>query len=336
MSNIPSELPTMMRAVVAEPFGGPEVLQIKTMLVPTPANAEVLIKMAASGVNRPDILQREGHYKPPQGVTNILGLEGSGEIVAVGTNVSRFKVGDKVCALFGGGSYAEYAVVPEGQCLPIPAGLSMAEAATLPEGVFTVWANLFESGQLKKGETALVHGGTSGIGTYAIQMAKAVEAKIIVTASSEEKAKACSDLGADLAINHSGRDWKKAVLAYTHDRGVDVVLDIVGADYIPRNIECMVYGGRHVSIATMHGAMAAINIRDIMAKNLTLMGSTLRGRSIAEKVRLAREIEAHVWPWIVAGKVKPQLFKSIPFDQVADAHKLMESGAHFGKLALTF
>lgn len=336
MSNIPSELPSMMRAVVADPFGGPEVLQIKTMLVPTPANAEVLIKMAATGINRPDILQREGHYKPPQGITNILGLEGAGEIVAVGSNVSRFKVGDKVCALFAGGSYAEYAVVPEGQCIPIPAGLNMVEAACLPEGIFTVWANLFESGQLKKGDTALVHGGTSGIGTYAIQMAVAAEAKVIVTVGSDDKTHACLKLGAAHAINYSNTDWKKAVMAHTNERGVDVVLDMVGADYIPRNMECMAYGARHVSIATMHGAMAAINIRDVMAKNLTLTGSTMRGRAISEKIRLAREIEAHVWPWIVAGKVKPQVYKSMPINDVAEAHKLMESGAHFGKLALTF
>lgn len=335
MSNS-SPLPQMMRAVIAEPFGGPEVLQIKTMLLPTPAATEVLVKMTASGINRPDILQREGHYKPPQGITNILGLEGAGEIVAAGANVSRFKVGDKVCVLVAGGSYAEYAVVPEGQCLPVPANMGIVEAATLPEGVFTVWANLFESGQLKKGDTALVHGGASGIGTYAIQMAIAAGAKIIVTVGNQEKAELCEKLGATHVINYENADYKKAVLRLTDGRGVDVVMDMVGADYIPRNIDCMAYGGRHVSIATMHGANAAINIRDVMAKNLTLTGSTLRPRSVAEKTRLAREIEAHVWPWIAAGKVKPQLHKSLPIDDVIEAHKLLESGKYFGKLALTF
>lgn len=335
MSNS-SQLPQMMRAVIAEPFGGPEVLQVKTMLVPTPAASEVLVKMAASGINRPDVLQREGQYKPPQGITSILGLEGAGEIIAVGASVSRFKVGDKVCVLVAGGSYAEYAVVPEGQCLPVPANLDIVEAATLPEGVFTVWANLFESGQLKKGDTALVHGGTSGIGTYAIQMGIAAGAKVIVTVASQEKAVLCENLGATHAISYESTDYKKAVMELTNGHGVDVVLDMIGADYLPRNMECMVYGGRHVSIATMHGALAAINFRDVMAKNLTLTGSMLRQRSIAEKTRLAREIEAHVWPWIAAGKVKPQLYKTFTLDEVVDAHRLMETGKHFGKLALTF
>lgn len=325
-----------MRAVFADVPGGPEVLQVKEVPVPQPAVGEVLIRVAAAGINRPDLLQRQGKYNPPPGASAILGLEVAGEVVALGAGASRWKVGDKVCALLAGGGYADYAVAPEGQCLPVPEGMALLEAALLPEAVFTVWANLFEAGRLKPGETALIHGGSSGIGTFAVQMAKAAGARAIVTVGSEEKREACLNLGAALAVSYRSDDFTKAVEAFTDGKGVDVVLDMIGGDYLPRNLSLLAEGGRHISIATQHGAVAEINLRLMMAKRLILTGSTLRPRSVAEKSRLAREIERHVWPWIATKAVKPVVFQRFPLEKVAEAHKVMESGVHIGKMALTF
>jgi putative PIG3 family NAD(P)H quinone oxidoreductase len=335
MSNIPST----MRAVIvdndAEPKGSANALKLQTMKVPTPGAGEVLIKITASGINRPDVLQRKGTYKVSAGVTEILGLECAGTIVAVGPNCSRYKVGDEVCALLVGGGYAEYAVAPEGQCLPVPAGMDLIHAAILPECVFTVWTNLFESGQLKKGDIALMHGGTSGIGTYAIQMARAIGAEIIVTVSHADKLEPCRKLGASLVIDSSVDDFEDGVEEFTKGNGVDVILDIVGADYLPRNLKCLAPYGRHVSIGAMHGHLGIISIREIMTKHLVITGSTLRPRPVAEKSRIAREVETHIWPLIAAGKIKPQLFQRFPLEKVQDAHKLMESGGFVGKMLLT-
>ena len=328
-------IPALMRGIVAEPFGDADVLQLKEFEVPVCRDGEVLIKIAAAGINRPDILQREGRYNPPEGITDILGLECAGEIVALGTNCTRYKIGDKVCALLAGGGYAEYINVPEGQCLPIPQGCDMIQAAAIPESVFTVWTNLFEIGNLKEGDVALVHGGSSGIGTYAIQMAVAAGAQVIVTVGSDEKAEACMKLGAALAINHKNKDFVKLSRDFTNDKGVNVVLDIIGADYIPRNIQAMAFRGRHVSISTQHGQMAAINMRDVMLNRLVLTGSTLRPRNANVKSRLAAEVETHVWPWIASGKVKPVIYQCFPLEKAADAHKVMESSVHIGKIVLT-
>ncbi len=335
MSNSSPQIPSLMRAILAEPVGDADILQLKEVEVPVLRDGEVLIKIAAAGINRPDILQRIGKYEAPEGVTDIMGLECAGEIVALGKDTNHYKIGDKVCALISGGGYAEYVNVAEGQCLPIPAGLDMVQAAALPESVFTVWSNLFEIGRLKKGDIALVHGGSSGIGTYAIQMAVAAEAQIIVTVGSQEKADACVKLGAALAINYKQEDFVKKAMEFTNDKGVNVVLDMIGADYVPRNIVAMAYRARHISIATQHGPMAALNMRDIMNYRLTLCGSTMRNRPTLEKTRLAAEVETHVWPWIVAGKVKPVIYQSFPLEKVSQAHKVMESSVHIGKIVLT-
>lgn len=335
MSNIPST----MRAIFAEPNpengGGVDALHLKHVPVPEPDDGEVLIKIAATGINRPDIFQRQGNYDPPEGVTPILGLECAGEIVATGPNVMRYKPGHKVCALVSGGAYAEYVVAPEGQCMPVPSGLSYAQAACLPEGVLTVWANVFEAGRLKPEHVALIHGGSSGIGTFAIQMVTLAGAKAIVTVGSEEKAKACRELGAVLAINYKTKNFVKEVNHFTKEEGVNLVLDMIGADYIPRNLECMARGGRHITISVMHGKMASINMLRVMNKNIILTGSRLRTRSRSEKARLAREVESHIWPWIAQGSLKPVLFQSFALENVKEAHKVMESSAHIGKMVLT-
>ncbi|QQG37455.1 MAG: NAD(P)H-quinone oxidoreductase [Micavibrio aeruginosavorus] len=299
--------------------GGPEVIEIKEFYTPTPDPDEVLVRIHAAGVNRPDLLQRLGKYPPPPGVTDIPGLEIAGEIVGTG---------EKVCALISGGGYAEYAVVPKGQYLPIPHGLTAIEAAALPEAVFTVWNNVFVRGALKPGETLLVHGGSSGIGTTAIQMAKAHGAKVIVTAGSDEKCAACLKLGANQAVNYKTQDFSKVL------SGIDVVLDMVGGNYVGKNIEVLRDGGRHVSIASMGGTKAEIDIRTIMQKRLVLTGSTLRNRPVAEKTALAQGIRETVWPWIETGKVKPAIFKTFPLDQVAKAHEALEKGDHIGKIVL--
>jgi NADPH2:quinone reductase len=291
--------------------------------VPVPGPGEVLIRVRATGVNRPDLLQRLGKYPPPPGVTDIPGLEVAG---------IREDTGESVCALLAGGGYAEYALAPESQCLPIPKGLSMAEAAALPETVFTVWNNMFLRGGLKAGETALIHGGASGIGTTAIQMAKAFGTRVIVTAGTEKKCAACRDLGADLAVNYKTSDFVSEIKKFCS--GVDVVLDMVGGDYVPRSIEIMNPDGRHVSIAFLNGAKAEINVQQVMQKRLTLTGSTLRNRPVAEKAALTCNIREKVWPLVEAGKIRPVIFATFPLDQAANAHAALEKGDHVGKIIL--
>lgn len=310
----------MMKAIGIRTPGGPEVLEIKDFSIPTPALDEVLVKVHAAGVNRPDLLQRLGKYPPPPGITTIPGLEIAGEIVGTG---------EKVCALIAGGGYAEYVTVPKGQYLPVPDNLSLIEAAALPEAVFTVWNNVFIRGNLKPGETLLVHGGSSGIGTTAIQMAKAHGATVIVTAGSADKCAACVKFGADQAINYKEQDFS-ALLS-----GIDVVLDMVGGDYVGTNLKVLGDGGRHVSIATMEGAKAEIDIRLIMQKRLILTGSTLRNRSVSEKTELAKNIRETVWPWIEAGMIKPVIYRTFPLTEAARAHAALEQGDHIGKIVLT-
>lgn len=317
----------MMKAIEIPEYGDADVLSITERPVPKPANGEVLIKNHAAGINRPDILQRLGKYPPPPGVTAIPGLEVSGEIVE--SHSQQWKEGDNVCALLAGGGYAEYVVAPAGQCLPVPKGLSMIEAAALPETVFTVWNNLFKRGKLTTGEATLIHGGASGIGTTAIQMAKAMGAKVIVTAGSDDKCTTCLNLGADQAINYKTQDFVVEI-----KNGIDVVLDMVGGDYLNRNLEILKMDGRHVSIAHLNGNMAEINIRHIMQKRLVITGSTLRPRPTEEKTELAAEILEHIWPHIEAGKIKPEIFKTFPFEDAGKAHKALEKGDHIGKIVL--
>ena len=309
----------MMKAARIRTPGAPEVIEIKEISIPTPGPDEVLIHVHAAGINRPDLLQRQGKYPPPPGITDTPGLEVAGEIVGTG---------EKICALIAGGGYAEYVTAPRGQCLPIPAGLTMIEAAALPETVFTVWNNVFVRGGLKPGETMLVHGGASGIGTTAIQMAKAHGATVIVTAGSDDKCTACLRLGADQAINYRTQDFSELL------SDIDVVLDMVGGDYVAKNLKVLCDGGRHVSIASMNGAKAEIDIRTIMQKRLVMTGSTLRNRSVAEKTALAQGIRETVWPWIEAGKVKPAIYKTFPLAQAAQAHAELEAGKHIGKIVL--
>lgn len=321
-----------MKAIEIKAFGPAKNLKQTDREIPELQDKEVLIKVHAAGVNRPDIAQRLGKYPPPPGASDIPGLEVSGEVIE--SKSQRWKPGDKLCALLSGGGYAEYAMAPEGQCLPIPNGLSMTEAAVLPEGIFTVWNNLFTYGRLKPGETALVHGGASGIGTMAIQMARALDSHIIVTAGSEKKCMACRELGADLAINYNTQDYVESVKTYTGGKGIEVVMDMVGGDYVGRNLELLALDGRHVSIAYLQGSEAAIDIRQIMTKRLTLTGSTLRPRPRSEKEALATAIKEKVWPHIENGKIKPVIFKTFPLKDAAKAHSLLEEGEHVGKIVL--
>lgn len=322
-----------MQAVEITRFGKPDVLMLTDCSVPDIREGEVLIRVHAAGVNRPDILQRLGKYPPPPGVTDIPGLEVAGEIVESRSDL--WKPGDRVCALLAGGGYAEYAIAPAGQCLPIPKGLSMAEAAALPEAVFTVWNNLFLRGALKEGERVLIHGGASGIGTTAIQMAKAFGATVAATAGSEEKCAACKKLGADLVIDYKDGDFAEAVRGAWGPDSIDVVLDMVGGDILPKNLSIMATDGRHVSIAFLEGFKAEIDIRMVMNKRLILTGSTLRGRPVAEKTTLARDVLAHVWPKIEAGLIRPVIYRAFPLAQAAEAHRTLEAGEHIGKIVLS-
>jgi len=298
---------------------------------PAPGAGEVLIRVAAAGVNRPDLVQRAGFYPPPPGASPTLGLEVAGEIAEIGSLVSRWKIGDQVCALLAGGGYAQYALAQEGSVLAIPKGLSVIEAAALPETVFTVWANVFEAGALKGGDTLLVHGGASGIGTTAIQMAKAHGARVFATAGDDAKCRLCEKLGAERGINYRSEDFEALV---RDAGGADVILDMVGAPYLAKNINAAKPLGRIVMIAQLHGAQAEINLMQIMLKRLTLTGSTLRPRPIEEKARIAREVEAHVWPWIAAGKVKPVIDSTFPLADAEAAHARLQSSAHAGKIVL--
>lgn len=322
-----------MEAVEITEFGPPDVLRLTERARPAPQDGEVLIKVAASGVNRPDILQRLGKYPPPPGVTDIPGLEVSGIITQ--SRHPQWQEGDKVCALLPGGGYAAYAAVPGDHCLKVPETLDLESAAGLPEAVFTVWNNLFVRGQLTAGQTALIHGGSSGIGTAAIQMARLCGARVIVTAGSAEKCAACRELGAELAINYKEDDFVESVKDFTGGRGVDVVLDMVGGSYVPRNISALAPEGRHVSIAFLDGITAQINIAAIMQKRLTLTGSTLRPRPDSEKAALAAGIKEHIWPFIETRELKPVIYKNLPLSRAAEAHRIMEEGDHIGKILLS-
>ncbi|SFU65331.1 NAD(P)H-quinone oxidoreductase [Nitrosospira multiformis] len=315
--------------------GGPEVLAPASHPVPKPGPGEILIKVAAAGVNRPDILQRRGLYPPPPGSSEIPGLEVAGEIVGSGEGATRFKLGEKVCALVAGGGYAEYCAVHENNALPIPSGLDMIEAAALPETFFTVWTNLFQRGKLKSGETVLIHGGTSGIGTTATMLAKAFGAVILTTAGSEEKCRACVALGADFAINYRTQDFVEEVRKFTDGKGVDVILDIVAGDYVARNYKAAALNARILQVGIQNGAAKELNLMPMLAKRLTHTGSTLRSRTVAEKAQIAQELEQQVWPLLHQGKIKPQIFKTFRLEEAAEAHALMESGAHIGKIVLT-
>jgi len=307
--------------------GPPEVLRIAEGPIPSPGDGEVLIRVEAAGVNRPDLLQRQGSYPPPPGASPILGLEVAGTIAAAPAQ-SRWKAGDRVCALVPGGGYAEYCVTPDPHCLPMPAGLSIEEAAGIPENYFTVWANVFQIGGLQSGERILVHGGASGIGTTAIQLAREFGATVFATAGTAEKCRACEALGAR-AINYREQDF------VAEARGVDLILDMVGAPYAPRNIECLAPRGRLVQIAVQQGAEATVNLAKIMQKRLTLTGSTMRPRTVADKAQIARELEKHVWPLLESGRVKVIVDRVFPFADVASAHRYLEAGAHIGKVILS-
>jgi putative PIG3 family NAD(P)H quinone oxidoreductase len=324
-----------MTAIEISSFGGPEVLRPAKRPLPQLGPDEVLIKVAAAGINRPDMLQRTGGYAPPPGASDLPGLEVAGEIVAAAAGVKDWHVGDKVTALVSGGGYAEYCAAPAPQCLPIPKNFDMIHAAALPETFFTVWTNVFERGALKAGETFLIHGGSSGIGTTAIQLAHHFGAKVITTVGNDEKAASCKLLGADLAINYRNADFVEAVLAATDKKGVDLILDMVGGDYINRNLSVLGMDGRLVMIAFLQGAMVEVNFAQVMVKRQTITGSTLRPRSVAQKASIAAALKAQVWPLLDAGKVKPVLYKTFPLREAAEAHRLMESSAHTGKIVLT-
>ncbi len=327
--------PETMTAILIREPGGPEVIEPRTVPVPTPGEGAYLVKVAAAGVNRPDVLQRTGAYPPPKGHSEIPGLEIAGEIVAAGPGTRRFKPGDPVCALVSGGGYAEYCLAEEPATLPVPAGLGLAEAAALPETVFTVWHNVVERGGLREGDWLLVHGGSSGIGTTAIQLGAALGARVIVTAGSAEKCAACEALGATRAINYREEDFVAAVREATDGHGADVILDMVGGDYIERNFVAAAPDGRIVQIAFLAGPKAEVNFVRLMLKRLTLTGSTLRARSIAVKGGIAAAVEETVWPLIETGRVRPVMDRTFPLAQAADAHARMESSAHIGKIALT-
>jgi putative PIG3 family NAD(P)H quinone oxidoreductase len=330
----PAQLPETMTAIEISKPGGPEVLVPTSRPVPRPANGEILIRVSAAGVNRPDIMQRQGSYPPPPGASDIPGLEVAGHVAGIGGGVDGWTVGDAVCALVAGGGYAEYAAVPAEQCLPVPPSLSMVESGALPETLFTCWTNLVDGGRLKAGEAVLIHGGSSGIGTTGIQLARALGARVFVTAGSAAKCAACMELGAELAVDYKTEDFVAAVKRATGGRGVDIVLDMVGGDYVRRNIDAMATGGRHVSIAVQGGGEATIPIFKIMMKRLILTGSTLRARSAAEKGAIADSIRRNVWPVIADGRLKPRIYAVFPLARAADAHRALEGGDHIGKIVL--
>lgn len=330
-----TSVPTSMTAIAIREPGGPEVLVPETRAVPQPAPGELLIRVAAAGVNRPDVLQRMGYYPPPPGASDLPGLEVAGIVVAIGPGGDPELLGQAVCALVAGGGYAEYCVAPAGSVLPVPKGFSMAEAAALPETVFTVWHNLFERGWVKEGETVLVHGGTSGIGTTAIGLCKLFDIDVVVTCGSADKCAAARALGATHAIDYRQEDYVEAVKAFTGGAGVDVVLDMVGGDYVPRNLACLSDDGRHVTIAFQRGATAEIDISQVMRRRLTMTGSTLRARSADFKTALADEIHRTLWPRLAEGAWKPAMDLSFPLAEAAAAHARMQAGEHIGKIVLT-
>ncbi len=324
-----------MRAVEISQFGGPEVLQLIDAPVPTCGAEDILIKVKAAGVNRPDALQRAGAYAPPPDASPLPGLEAAGEVVAIGLGVSRWKIGDKVCALLPGGGYAEFVTTHQDHALEIPAGLTMVQAAALPETFFTVYSNVFMRGGLKAGETFLVHGGSSGIGTTAIQLASVFGARVFTTAGSAEKCTVCKELGAERSINYHDEDFVKITKDLTNGKGVDLILDMVGGDYIPRNVRALAVTGRLVMIAFLNGAKSELNFAQIMVKRLSLTGSTLRPQSVQAKAEIADELREKVWPLIASGRIVPVIDSIFPLAQAADAHHRIESSDHIGKIVLT-
>lgn len=329
-----STLPDSMEVIEITAAGGPEVLMPARRPLPRPAAGEVLIHVAAAGVNRPDCLQRQGSYPPPPGASDLPGLEVAGTIVALGRGVSDFREGDRVCALLAGGGYAEYCTAPAAQCLPVPKGLDMIQAAVLPETFFTVWTNVFERGRLRSGESFLVHGGASGIGTTAIQLARAFGSRVFATVGSVRKVEICIGLGAEQVINYKEADFVSVIRKATGGRGVDVILDMVGGDYVQRNLSILAAEGRLVQIAFLKGAKMELNLGPLMMKRLTLTGSTLRSRAVEEKAPIARALQQNVWPLLEAGKVKPVIFQTFLLREAAEAHRLMESDRHIGKIVL--
>ncbi len=328
-----------MQAIAIQAYGAPEMLQLTTCPDPVAGSGEVLIRVAASGINRPDVLQRKGHYPVPAGASELPGLEVAGEIVAGDTEAmaaAGLQLGDKVCALVAGGGYAELCVAPAAQCLPVPTGLDMVQAASLPETFFTVWSNVFDRARLQPGETLLVQGGSSGIGVTAIQMAKALGARVIVTAGSDDKCEACVKLGADHAINYKTHDFVEEAKRLTDGKGVDVVLDMVAGDYIAREVECLADDGRIVIIAIQGGTKSGFNAGQVLRRRLTITGSTLRPRPVAFKAAIARALREKVWPLVESGAIAPVIYRTFPAAQAAEAHALMESNQHIGKIVLTW
>ncbi|MGH8850909.1 MAG: NAD(P)H-quinone oxidoreductase [Casimicrobiaceae bacterium] len=331
---MPATVPAVMKYVAAREPGPPEVLEVAETATPAPKPGEVLIEVAYAGVNRPDCIQRAGNYPPPPDASPIIGLEVAGTVCAAGEGVTKWRLGDAVCALTPGGGYAEYCAAPEACCLPFPTGLSALEAASLPENYFTVWNNLFDRVCLRSGETVLIHGGSGGIGLAAIQLAHATGARTITTVGSADKAAFCKAIGADYAINYREQDFVAEVAAITGKRGADVILDIVGGDYIEKNLKSLALEGRMAIIAFLQGSRVTVDWRHIMLKRLTVTGSTLRASPAARKAELAQSLRDKVWPLFAAGKIKPVIHRVFPLAQAADAHRLMESSAHIGKIML--
>jgi NADPH2:quinone reductase len=324
-----------MRCIEISEPGPPEVLKPVEQPDPVPARGEVLIRVAAAGVNRPDVMQRRGMYPPPPGASDIPGLEVAGIVESLGEGVTEWRAGDRVCALVSGGGYATLCVAPAPQCLPVPAGMDLVSAAAIPETFFTVWTNVFDRGRLQAAETALFHGGSSGIGTTAIQLATARGARVLATAGSDEKCRACERLGAERAINYRTEDFVDVVKQVTNGRGVDLILDIVGGDYIARDLVALAIEGRLVVIGFMGGDTATIDFRRVLGRRLTITGSTLRPRSVEEKGQIAAAVPREVWPLLEQGKVKPVVYRTFPLQDAAAAHRLMESSEHIGKIVLT-
>ena len=329
------DLPEQMNAIDPAGPGEAEMLVPVRRPVPRPGNGEILIRVAAAGVNRPDVFQRRGLYPPPPGAPSIPGLEVAGTVVAVGPGLGDVELGQPVCALLAGGGYAEFVAVPAGQCLPVPPALSMVEAAAMPETLYTVWTNLFERAFAREGETVLVHGGTSGIGTMAIALCPLFGVRTIVTCGSDEKCRRAEELGATHAINHASQDFVAEVKRITDGAGVEIVLDMVGGDYVPRNLDCLTEEGRHVSISVLRGPTTELNLAKVMGRRLTLTGSTLRGRSVEFKSMVADELAHMVWPFVEEGRLRPVIDSQFPLAEAAAAHRRMESGEHVGKIVLT-
>lgn len=327
-------LPKAMTFVSHADGGEPQVMQLSSGALPQPAPGEVLIKVAYAGVNRPDCLQRSGRYPPPPGASPILGLEASGHVVAVGEGVTRWKLGDALCGLANGGAYADYVCLPQGQCLPVPQGMNLLQAAALPENYFTVWTNVFQRGKLQAGETFLVHGGSSGIGLTAIQLAKAFGAKVLCTVGNAAKAQACLSAGADVAINYNAQDFVEEVSAHTQQQGVNMILDMVGGDYMQRNLKALSVDGRLVQIAFLQPSKTEVDWIGLMVKRLTFTGSTLRPRTAADKAQMANELQAKVWPLLEKGQCQPVIHQVFDLADVVKAHVLMESSTHIGKIML--